>query len=81
VSDIALKQTILPDLARDVTAYVGSMARAIRIDDFELRLTAAGIDAEHAVDIGADLNAYKNVDGQSACYSQPWIEHRSPDCR
>ena len=71
VSDIALKQALPPDLARDVWAYVGCIAGAITIAAFEQGLRAAGFEAVHIVDSGADLNAYKQVDGQSACCSPP----------
>ena len=77
VSDIALKQELPEDLARDVMAYVGCIAGAISIEDFERGLTAAGFDAVHVVDSGADLNAYANVDGQSACCAPPMEEKKS----
>lgn len=71
VSDIALKQDLPEELARDLMALVGCIAGAIHITDYEEGLRAAGFDAVHIVDTGADLNAYKNVDGQSACCSPP----------
>lgn len=58
-------------------AYVGCIAGAIGIEDFERGLTAAGFDAVHVVDSGADLDAYANVDGQSACCSPPMEKKRS----
>jgi arsenite methyltransferase len=71
VSDIALKRELPEDLARDVMAYVGCIAGAIGIEDFRRDLGAAGFDAVAVVDSGADLNAYKNVEGQAACCSPP----------
>ncbi|MGD0463485.1 MAG: arsenite methyltransferase [Tepidisphaeraceae bacterium] len=71
VSDIALKKELPPALAKDVAAYVGCIAGAISIDDFRRGLRAAGFEAVHIVDSGADLNAYANVEGQSACCSPP----------
>lgn len=71
VSDIALKQDLPDDLARDLMARVGCIAGAIRIAEYEAGLRAAGFEAVHIVDTGADLNAYKNVDGQSGCCSPP----------
>jgi SAM-dependent methyltransferase len=71
VSDIALRKELPPDLANDVTAYVGCIAGAISIDDFQRGLRAAGFDAVHVVDSGSDLNAYASVEGQSACCSPP----------
>ena len=71
VSDIALKRQIPEDLAQDLTAYVGCIAGAISIAEYEQGLCSAGFDAVHVVDSGADLSAYKNVAGQSGCCSPP----------
>jgi SAM-dependent methyltransferase len=71
VSDIALKQDLPKDLARDLMALVGCIAGAIHISEYEEGLRAAGFAAIHIVDTGADLNAYRNVDGQSVCCSPP----------
>jgi SAM-dependent methyltransferase len=71
VSDIALKRELPQDLAHDVMAYVGCIAGAISIKDFQEGLIAAGFDAVHVVDSGADLNAYAKVEGQSGCCSPP----------
>ena len=69
VSDIALKKPLPPDLANDLLAYVGCVAGAISIDDYKNGLAAAGFQHVQVVDSGADLNAYANVEGQSACCS------------
>ncbi len=50
VSDLALKKELPPVLAKDVAAYVGCIAGAIRIDDFRRGLRAAGFQAVHVVD-------------------------------
>ncbi|HSU67891.1 MAG TPA: arsenite methyltransferase [Tepidisphaeraceae bacterium] len=71
VSDIALKRDLPDELADNLMALVGCIAGAIRAEEYERGLRAAGFDAVHIVDTGADLNAYKNVDGQSACCSPP----------
>jgi arsenite methyltransferase len=71
VSDIALKRDLPEDLARDLMALVGCIAGAIHIKAYEDGLRAAGFHAVHIADTRADLNAYKNVDGQSACCSPP----------
>jgi hypothetical protein len=71
VSDIALKQALPEELARDVMAYVGCIAGAISVEQFESGLRAADFDSVLVVDSGADLNAYANVEGQSACCSPP----------
>ncbi len=78
VSDIALKRELPPDLARDVAAYVGCIAGAITIEEFERGLRSAGFDAVHIVDSGADLNAYAKLDGQSACCSPPMQKTELP---
>jgi SAM-dependent methyltransferase len=71
VSDIALKRALPDELARDLMALVGCIAGAIGIAEYEQGLRAAGFDAVHIVDSGADLNAYKNVKGQCGCCSPP----------
>jgi arsenite methyltransferase len=71
VSDIAIKKELPSALAKDVAAYVGCIAGAISMDDFQQGLRTAGFEAVHVVDSGADLNAYANVEGQSACCSPP----------
>ena len=69
VSDIALKRELPPALAESVAAYVGCIAGAIPIADYERQLTAAGFAAVHVVDAGKDLNAYAKVENQAACCS------------
>jgi len=69
VSDIALKKTLPPDLADDLLAYVGCVAGAISFDEYRSGLAAAGFQHVQIVDSGSDLNAYANVEGQSACCS------------
>ena len=69
ISDIALKQPLPPDLARDVMAYVGCIAGAIPIEDYRQGLIEAGFSEVRVVDAGSDLNAYSKVEGQSACCS------------
>jgi SAM-dependent methyltransferase len=71
VSDIAMKKALPVNLAKDVAAYVGCIAGAISMDDFRRGLDAAGFEAVHIIDSGADLNAYAKVEGQSACCSPP----------
>jgi hypothetical protein len=71
VSDIALKKQLPEDLARDIMAYVGCIAGAVKIDDYRAALQAAGFDAVQVIDSGADLDAYASVEGQSGCYSPP----------
>jgi SAM-dependent methyltransferase len=67
VSDIALKKPLPDDLARDVGAYVGCIAGALPVEEYERGLREAGFDAVKIVDAGKDLNAYAQVEGQSGC--------------
>jgi SAM-dependent methyltransferase len=69
VSDIALKKVLPGDLAQSVMAYVGCIAGAILIEEYERGLREAGFEAVQVVDAGKDLNAYTKVDMQQACCS------------
>lgn len=69
VSDIALKKTLPDQLKQDVMAYVGCIAGAIMIDEYVGGLKSAGFAQVAVVDSGTDLNAYSQVEGQSACCS------------
>ena len=69
ISDIALKQPLPPELARDVAAYVGCIAGAIEVEQYRRGLLAAGFSGVHVTDTGSDLNAYAKVEGQSVCCS------------
>ena len=69
VSDIALKRELPDELATNLMALVGCIAGAISIKDYEAGLRSAGFEAIHVMDTGADLNAYKHVEGQAACCS------------
>jgi SAM-dependent methyltransferase len=67
VSDIALKKPLPDQIAKDVMAYVGCIAGAIAITEYESGLRSAGFEHIQIVDSAADLNAYSKVEGQSAC--------------
>ncbi len=67
VSDIALKQPLPAELARDLGAYVGCLAGAIPIEAYRAGLEAAGLADVMVVDTGADLNAYALAGDQAAC--------------
>jgi arsenite methyltransferase len=79
VSDIALKQPLPPDLARDIMAYVGCIAGAVPIDDYRRALTHAGFRDVVVLDSNSDLNAYAQVEGQSACCAPPMAATQSQD--
>jgi arsenite methyltransferase len=69
ISDIALKRPLPDKVARDLLAYVGCVAGAISIADYERDLRQAGFEAVQIVDTGKDLNAYAQVEDQSLCCS------------
>jgi SAM-dependent methyltransferase len=71
VSDIALKKPLPPEIGNDLLAYVGCIAGAVSIEDYVAGLNAAGFDAVEVVDTRKDLNAYSEVEGQSACCAPP----------
>ncbi len=67
VSDIALKKPLPAELGQDLMAYVGCIAGAILIEDYQRQLSAAGFAAVEVIDTGADLNAYAQVENQGGC--------------
>jgi arsenite methyltransferase len=69
VSDIALKKPLPAEISQDVMAYVGCIAGAISVADYERGLIEAGFSEAQIVDSGADLNAYAKVDDGSGCCS------------
>lgn len=77
ISDIALKGELPEAIAQSLAAYVGCIAGAISIEDYKAGLQAAGFAHVEVVDSGADLNAYAQVESQSACYS-PAMQTDSP---
>lgn len=68
-SDIALKQPLPVELSQDLGAYAGCIAGAVLADDYRRMLREAGFSAIEVVDTGADLNAYAQVENQTACCS------------
>src|SRR5205823_2040665 len=56
VSDIALKKTLPEELARSIAAYVGCVAGAISMSEYERALRAAGFVDVQVVDTRKDLN-------------------------
>ena len=69
VSDIALKKRLPDELAADVMAYVGCIAGAIPIKDYQRQLKEAGFAHVEVIDSGRDLNAYAKMENQSGCCS------------
>jgi SAM-dependent methyltransferase len=73
VSDIALKKPLPPELGNDMLAYVGCIAGAIAIDDYEAGLKSAGFSEVQVIDTKKDLNAYAKVENQAGCCSPPSV--------
>jgi ubiquinone/menaquinone biosynthesis C-methylase UbiE len=71
VSDIALKRPLPAEVAQDVMAYVGCVAGALLIPEYERLLREAGFAAVQVVDTRKDLNAYAMIDGGAGCCSVP----------
>src|SRR5262249_12921403 len=69
VSDIALKRPLPAEIAADVMAYVGCIAGALPVPEYERGLRDAGFEAVQVVDTGKDLNAYAQIENQSGCCS------------
>jgi arsenite methyltransferase len=69
VSDIALRRPLPAALASSIAAYVGCIAGALLISDYESGLKRAGFEHVQVIDSGADLNAYAKVENQSGCCS------------
>ena len=69
VSDIALKRELPKELAESVAAYVGCVAGAIPIAEYERLLREAGFASVQVVDTKKDLNAYAKVENQAGCCS------------
>ena len=67
ISDLVLKKPLPPELAADLTAYVGCLAGAIGVHDYESGLHEVGFSQMEIVGTGADLNAYAKVEPQSGC--------------
>ena len=76
VSDIALKKPLPDELARSVAAYVGCVAGALPVADYERMLKEAGFAAVQVLDAKSDLNAYAQVEGQAGCCSPAMEEPR-----
>lgn len=69
VSDIALKRSLPPEVGQDILAYVGCIAGAVLISDYEQMLKEAGFQAVQIIDTRKDLNAYTQVASGSGCCS------------
>jgi SAM-dependent methyltransferase len=69
ISDIALRKPLLPEIAESVQAYVGCIAGALLISDYERMLRDAGFKAVVVSETGADLNVYAQAGAVGCCAS------------
>ena len=67
ISDIALRKPLPPERARDLEAYVGCVAGAVLIADYERLVREAGFETVLITDSGADLNVYAKASGSGCC--------------
>ena len=66
ITDIALKRPLPEEVSRDIQAYVGCLAGAALIADYEQMLLDAGFSAVQVVDARKDLGAYRQA-GEGCC--------------
>jgi arsenite methyltransferase len=71
VSDIALKKPLPTEVEQNLPAYIGCIAGAIPIAQYELMLKDAGFGAVEVIDSGADLNAYAQAEDAACCLPAP----------
>ena len=72
ISDIALKQELPDEIRASMDAYVGCIAGAILIEEYQRQLQDAGFSSIVVTDAGADLNAYAKAGTmESPCCSEP----------
>ena len=71
ISDIALKQPLPADVASSLQAYVGCIAGAMMITEYERLLVEAGFKSVVVADTGADLNVYAQASSAGCCSPAP----------
>lgn len=71
VSDIALKKALPAEVAENLPAYIGCIAGAVPIAEYEQLLQDAGFGAVEVIDSGADLNAYAQAEEAACCVPAP----------
>jgi arsenite methyltransferase len=76
VSDIALKKPLPAEVEDSLPAYVGCIAGAILITEYQHMLLESGFAAVEVVDTGSDLNAYAKAENAACC--TPAMQDNSP---
>jgi SAM-dependent methyltransferase len=68
ISDIALKKPLPAEIGKNLLAYVGCIAGAITLEEYQSGLLDAGFGQVEIVDSNADLNIYgKHSDREASC--------------
>jgi arsenite methyltransferase len=70
ISDIALRQNLPPEIANSLQAYVGCIAGALLISEYERLLLEAGFNAVVVSETGADLNVYAEAGSAGCCTAE-----------
>ena len=70
ISDIALRQPLPPEIASSLQAYVGCIAGAMLISEYERLLQEAGFNAVVVSETGADLNVYAQAGSAGCCSAE-----------
>jgi arsenite methyltransferase len=81
ISDIALKQPLPPDVASSLQAYVGCIAGAMMITEYQRLLMEAGFEAVVVTDTGTDLNVYAQASSAGCCSPTPAASCCAPASR
>ncbi len=71
ISDIALRQPLPTEIATSLQAYVGCLAGAMLISEYERLLREAGFNAVVVSETGADLNVYAQAGSAGCCSTEP----------
>jgi SAM-dependent methyltransferase len=71
ISDIALKQALPAEMAREVAAWTGCISGALSIADNESALYRAGFSQVAIYDSKTDLNVYKQGGSAACCGPEP----------
>jgi arsenite methyltransferase len=78
ISDIALKKPLPAEVTKDVLAYVGCIAGAELMADYDRGLRDAGFEGVQITDARKDLHAYALVENQEGCCAPPMMAPSLP---
>ncbi|KAK4934271.1 hypothetical protein LTR10_024407 [Elasticomyces elasticus] len=86
MSDILLKKDLTPELKANVALYVGCVAGASKVQDYETYLQRAGFSGVRIADSNVDLNVYygaKEENSVGGCCGEGSVQaccEKSPSC-